>query len=108
ESFDVELRPQRRFGAVPQLHDLEHPNLVPGGLPGERYVSPDLRARLVGRKTSRVDHVINGLLLGPTQSMNAGVDDEAGGSKMFLVEMHEVGREIRIGPHLLAKLLRIK
>ena len=34
--------------------------------------------------------------------MDAGVDDQARGAEQLLIEAHEVGRDVRVGAHLLA------
>src|SRR5690348_2745261 len=89
ERLHVEFWPQSGFGLVTELHDLEHADLIAGRLAWKRNVAPDLGTRLVGRQAARVDHVIDRLVLGPAERMNAGIDHQARRPEMLLVQMHE-------------------
>ena len=76
EAFHVELATERGLSLASLFDDLNHADLVAGGLSGQRYVAAHLRPRSLKRLAARDVHVFHGFILGPAESMNASIDHQ--------------------------------
>ena len=80
---DIEFWTQLRFGALPQLQELQLPHFIRQRLSriGDVAVHLGLQIgfRLVGVFMKEVDH----LLACPMLIVNAGIDDQAAGAEKF-------------------------
>ena len=96
KGLDVKPVAQHAFGFPPQLPDLELANLIGQGLAGNDHIAFNFSDRVCTGDRAVGLHPFYGLLPGPTEGMQTGIDNQAVRSPYIIGQCAQALVRIRI------------